>query len=79
MNPVKSKDFITILENNIDLSRLELTAFEINRKINKDIINNLVHKHYLSSNKYKSKRIVTKFTDVYYLFTQSGREDNLFY
>jgi hypothetical protein len=32
-----SKLFITTLENNIDLSRLKVTAFETNKKINKDI------------------------------------------
>jgi hypothetical protein len=30
----KSKPVITILENNIDLSRLKVTAFEINKEIN---------------------------------------------
>lgn len=34
---ISKSDFITILENNMDLSRLMVTAFEINRKINKKI------------------------------------------
>ena len=33
----KSKPVITILENNIDLSRLKVTAFETNKEINKEI------------------------------------------
>ena len=37
---ISIKLFITILENNIDLSRLMVTAFEINKKINKKIYKN---------------------------------------
>jgi hypothetical protein len=33
----KSKPIITILENNIDLSHLKVTAFETNKEINKEI------------------------------------------
>lgn len=36
MKVVKNKVLITTLENNMDLSRLKLTAFEIIRNINKD-------------------------------------------
>ncbi len=43
---VKSNPIITILENKIDLSRLRVTAFENNNKINKDInIKNLCQPH----------------------------------
>mgnify|MGYP007043366794 FL=1 len=33
----KSKPVITTLENNIDLSRLKVTALETNKEINKEI------------------------------------------
>lgn len=33
----KNKPVITILENNMDLSRLKVTAFETNKEINKEI------------------------------------------
>jgi hypothetical protein len=52
---VKSKLIITILENNIDLSRLKVTAFEISRNTNKDI--NIIPEYKKKKEKKKKKKV----------------------